>query len=30
MTACTELRPAQAGDGRAGEGQKGMPKEAQA
>jgi hypothetical protein len=26
MTACTELRLAQAGDGRDGEGQKGMPK----
>jgi hypothetical protein len=27
MTACTELRPAQAGDGHAGQGQKGMPME---
>jgi hypothetical protein len=26
MTACTELRPAQAGNGRDSEGQKGMPK----
>jgi hypothetical protein len=27
MTACTERQPAQAADGVAGEGQKGMPKE---
>jgi hypothetical protein len=27
MTDCTEPRPAQAGDGRDGEGQKGMPEE---
>jgi hypothetical protein len=27
MTACTELRPAWAADGRDSEGQKGMPKE---
>jgi len=29
MTACTERQPAAAGDGVAGEGQKGMPKEVQ-
>jgi hypothetical protein len=29
MTACTERHPAGADDGLAGEGQKGMPKEAQ-
>jgi hypothetical protein len=29
MTDCTERHPAGAGDGPAGEGQKGMPKEAQ-
>jgi hypothetical protein len=29
MTACTERQPAEAGDGVVGEGQKGMPKEAQ-
>jgi hypothetical protein len=29
MTDCTERQPAGAGDGLAGEGQKGMPKEAQ-
>jgi hypothetical protein len=29
MTACTERHPAGAADGIAGEGQKGMPKEAQ-
>ena len=29
MTACTERQPAGAGDGLAGEGQKGMPKGAQ-
>jgi len=29
MTACTERHPAQVGDGLAGEGQKGMPKEVQ-
>ena len=27
MTACTERHPAEAGDGIAGEGQKGIPKE---
>jgi hypothetical protein len=30
MTACTERHPAGAGDGLAGEGQKGMPEEARA
>ena len=29
MTACTERHPAEAGDGIAGEGQKGMPEVAQ-
>ena len=29
MTACTERHPAAAGNGLAGEGQKGMPREAQ-
>ena len=29
MTACTERHPAGVGDGLVGEGQKGMPKEAQ-
>ena len=29
MTACTERHPAEAGDGSAGEGQKGMPEVAQ-